>query len=78
MSTANTPVNMLVISRADIQHIFEHCDGEYPNEACGILGGHANMVDTVYPMMNARPSPPYYEMDPKEHFRVITHAPGRA
>jgi len=62
---------MLVIKRAGMQHILEHCDREYPNEACGILGGHDGTVETVYPMTNAHPSPHYYEMDPEEQFRVM-------
>ena len=31
------------------------------------------MVETVFPMTNARPSPHYYEMDPEEQFRVMKH-----
>jgi proteasome lid subunit RPN8/RPN11 len=62
---------MLVISHADMQRIFEHCDREYPNEACGILGGHKDRVSAVFPMTNVRPSPHYYEMDPEEQFQVM-------
>jgi len=62
---------MLVITYADMQGILEHCDREYPNEACGILGGHAHTVKTVFPMANARPSPHYYEMDPEEQFKAM-------
>jgi proteasome lid subunit RPN8/RPN11 len=54
-----------------MQCILEHCDREYPNEACGILGGHKAAVEAVFPTVNARPSPHYYEMDPEEQFRVM-------
>lgn len=62
---------MLVIKRADMQRILEHCDREYPHEACGILGGHNDTVQVVFPMTNARPSPHYYEMDTEEQFQVM-------
>jgi proteasome lid subunit RPN8/RPN11 len=62
---------MLVIKHADMQSILEHCDREYPNEACGILGGHDGTVETVFPMTNTHPSPHYYEMDPEEQFQVM-------
>jgi proteasome lid subunit RPN8/RPN11 len=62
---------MLVITHADMQRILVHCDREYPNEACGILGGHDGTVEAVVPMTNTQPSPHYYEMDPEEQFRVM-------
>jgi len=71
MSTANIATNMLVIKQSDMQRILEHCDREYPNEACGILGGHDGTVETVFPMTNTHGSPHYYEMDPEEQFRVM-------
>ncbi|OGW38196.1 MAG: hypothetical protein A2X58_05195 [Nitrospirae bacterium GWC2_56_14] len=61
----------MIIRRSDLQKIFEHCEREYPNEACGILSGSGNRVDTVYSLSNENPSPAFYRIDSKDHFRVI-------
>jgi proteasome lid subunit RPN8/RPN11 len=62
---------MLTITKTDLQKIYEHCDREYPNEACGILAGHDGWVEKNYQMTNAKPSPGYYEMDTEEQFQVM-------
>lgn len=62
---------MLTIGATDLLKIYEHCDREYPNEACGLLAGHDHQVFRAYPMRNARPSPGTYEMEPDEQFRVM-------
>ncbi len=62
---------MLALTKADLQAILQHCDREYPNEACGILAGQSGRVLRVYPMRNAEPSPVFYVMEPQEQFRVM-------
>ena len=62
---------MLVLKNADLRKIYEHCQDEYPNEACGILAGHQGTVKKIYSMANAEPSPAFYVMDPQEQFRVM-------
>ncbi len=62
---------MLTITRADLRSVIDHCLREYPDEACGILGGRGNRVERIYPMRNIRPGPASYEMDPEEQFRVM-------
>ncbi len=62
---------MLTIKKTDLQKIFDHCDREYPSEACGILAGRGGRVEKVYTMTNAEPSPSFYLMDPQEQFRVM-------
>ena len=64
-------LRMLIIKKADLQKIFDHCDREYPSEACGILSGRSGRVEKVYTMTNAEPSPSFYLMDPQEQFRVM-------
>jgi len=62
---------LLTIKKADLQGIYEHCNRVYPNEACGILAGRDNSVQKVYPLVSEKPSPTFYQVDSKEHFRVI-------
>ncbi len=62
---------MLVLKNSDLQKIYEHCQDEYPNEACGILAGHQGTVEKIYSMENAEPSPAFYIMEPQEQFRVM-------
>ena len=62
---------MLTIKETDLRIIYEHCDRVYPNEACGILAGRDNKVQKVYTLVNERLSPTFYQVDSKEHFRVI-------
>src|SRR3989337_2313050 len=62
---------MLTIKKTDLQKIFDHCDREYPSEACGILAGRSGNVEKAYTMTNAEPSPSFYLMDPQEQFRVM-------
>jgi len=62
---------MLFLKRSDLQKIYDHCDREYPNEACGMLAGRDNKVEMVYSLKSERPSSTFYRIDSKEHFRVI-------
>jgi proteasome lid subunit RPN8/RPN11 len=61
---------MLVIKKNDLQIIRDHCDREYPNEACGILAGRGNEVKKVYSLASEKPSPAFYRIDSKEQIRV--------
>jgi proteasome lid subunit RPN8/RPN11 len=61
----------LIFKKSDLQAVFEHCDREYPNEACGILSGKEGRVEKIYRMTNAERSPSFYVMDPQEQFRVM-------
>jgi proteasome lid subunit RPN8/RPN11 len=62
---------MLVLKNTDLQKIYEHCEREYPNEACGILAGHRGTVKKIYSMSNAEPSPAFYVMEAQEQFQVM-------
>ena len=62
---------MLIIRKSDLKKIVEHCDREYPNEACGLLAGSDNKVATVYSLLSEKPSQTFYRIDSRDHFRVI-------
>jgi proteasome lid subunit RPN8/RPN11 len=62
---------MLVLKENDLRKIYELCEHEYPNEACGILAGHNGTVEKIYSMANAEPSPSFYVMEPREQFQVM-------
>jgi proteasome lid subunit RPN8/RPN11 len=64
-------LQMLTIRKTDLQRIYEHCDREYPNEACGILAGKDGRVLKVYSLASEKTSPISYHVDSKEHFRVL-------
>ncbi|MBI3323286.1 MAG: M67 family metallopeptidase [Candidatus Omnitrophica bacterium] len=54
----------LRIRQEALETMFEHCRREYPNEACGYLGGREGRVTRAYPIRNDAASPTYYEMNP--------------
>lgn len=60
-----------MISRAQVDAIIEQARREFPNEACGLLAGMDSAVVQVYPIRNAKASPVYYEMDPREQLRAL-------
>ena len=62
---------MLVIGRADLETMVNHCRSTLPNEACGILSGNHERVKAVHCVTNVRPGPYSYEMAPDEQFRVM-------
>lgn len=57
---------MLKISAAALQKMIQHCQQDYPNEACGYLAGTGNLAIKTVPIANLHASPSSYEMDPKE------------
>ncbi|MEJ2684471.1 MAG: M67 family metallopeptidase [Candidatus Sulfobium sp.] len=62
---------MLIIPRVILDKIISHCRSVYPDEACGVLAGEKNVVQKIYEMTNAEPSPVSYFMDPKEQFSAM-------
>lgn len=55
--------------------ILNHCLGQLPNEACGLLAGRIEdkkkMVEKIYLLSNIDQSPEHFSMDPKEQFGAI-------
>lgn len=60
-----------------LQVVGHSLDG-LPDEACGLLGGHADgRVVTFYPCRNAAESGRVYEVDPRDHLRADRDAEDR-
>lgn len=55
----------LRLSAQQVQMILRHLRSEYPNEACGLLGGRDGCAEKVYPLPNVMRSPVAYEVDPR-------------
>jgi proteasome lid subunit RPN8/RPN11 len=53
------------------EEMVEHARSEYPNEACGILGGKGGKILRLYRMTNTEKSPATYFMDSREQFSVM-------
>ena len=49
----------------------QHCRGDYPNEACGFIGGSNGECTKLYPLPNAAASPIYYRPGDKEMIAAI-------
>jgi proteasome lid subunit RPN8/RPN11 len=62
---------VIQLERSHYDEIVAHCQGEYPNEACGLVAGKETIAVRVIPMRNADASPATYRLDAKEQFRVF-------
>jgi [CysO sulfur-carrier protein]-S-L-cysteine hydrolase len=51
--------------------ILDHAKSEPLTECCGLLAGHSNIIDTIFPAKNALASATLYEISPKELFRFF-------
>jgi [CysO sulfur-carrier protein]-S-L-cysteine hydrolase len=47
-----------------LEELLRNARSEYPNEACGVLGGSGGRVERVYALPNAARSQVRYEADP--------------
>ncbi len=63
--------DQLRLTPEQLQSMLAHAQSEWPNEACGLLGGPPGLVRQVYPVENVRHSPVEYTMDPAEQVRVM-------
>ena len=61
---------MLKVTAQALREMIDHCERDYPDEACGTLAGKGGVVTQAIPMENAHASPSSYEMDPKEQLQV--------
>ncbi|RMF34491.1 MAG: M67 family peptidase [Chloroflexi bacterium] len=53
---------VLILRRHDLEAIIAQARAEYPNEACGLLGGREGRVERVYPTRNVLNSPVRYRV----------------
>jgi proteasome lid subunit RPN8/RPN11 len=61
---------MLKISAEALEQMVEHCEQEYPNEACGNLAGKGELASAVYPIANDAASPTWYEMNTSQQLKA--------
>ena len=61
---------MLKITQSASKMMVNHCEKEYPNEACGYLAGREGLATEAIPQTNVHGSPTSYEMDPKQQLLV--------
>lgn len=59
------------IKKLHLSEMVQHCQKDYPNEACGILAGKEGKVEKIYRMVNADKSAKTFLMDPREQLKVM-------
>jgi proteasome lid subunit RPN8/RPN11 len=62
---------VLILTPRQEQQIVAQALAEWPNEACGLLGGVAGRVLQVYPATNALHSPVEYVMDARQQISAF-------
>lgn len=60
------------IAQALLDQVVAHALREAPDECCGMLAVRDGVVETVYELENARPSPFSFEIDPQVLHRTYT------
>ncbi len=63
-------VTVLKISPQAMEEMAAHCRQEYPNEACGYLGGGEGRITDAFPIRNDAESPTWYEMNPADQLKA--------
>ena len=71
--TAKGP-RRLIVGQADVDSMFAHSIRETPNEACGVLVGVGESVESVAMVANVDASPYTYSIDSRELNRAFTEA----
>lgn len=66
---------MIKLKRSDYEKMLAHAEKEFPNEACGLLGGtldeNGKNVSEVYLLTNIDASNEHFSMDPKEQLAAV-------
>lgn len=63
-----------IIPTAVYTQLLSHLKTCLPEEGCGLLASHNNIVQLHYPVTNIRHSPTRYEMDPKTQIEAFIDA----
>ena len=64
-------MNALVIPQSSFRELLAQARDQAPVEACGILAGHCERVESFHPMTNTDNSADHFLMDPAEQFKVV-------
>jgi len=67
----------LIIGQTLLRQIIEHCLEEKPFEACGVLTGRQGRVLHAYATENAKRSPIFYEVDPRQQEEILAQMAAR-
>lgn len=62
---------MIYLTDNIVKDMIAHSKAEYPNEACGILGGRDSHVLSIFRMSNADKSPSSFFMEPGEQLKIM-------
>src|SRR5438132_2413921 len=61
----------LRVRREQLERIIAQARAEAPNECCGMLAGHGEVVEEVFPGRNKDQSPRTYLMDPQDQLHAL-------
>lgn len=61
----------LVLTTSQYQEMLSHVSQWHPLEACGLLAGAGQTVNSVYPIDNILRSPTAYEMEPTQQLKAM-------
>ena len=68
-------IELIILTKQQVEEIVGHSRKTFPNEACGLLGGRIESdmksVHKVYLLTNIDHSPEHFSMDPKEQFAAV-------
>lgn len=74
--TYPTAATRVTLAPGVYERILVHARASLPNEACGLLAGHADAsgvrrVERSYPLANVDASPEHFSMDPREQLAAV-------
>jgi proteasome lid subunit RPN8/RPN11 len=64
-------ISPLTIRNKHLQEMMDHVSRHVPLEACGLLAGRGNQVETVIGVRNQAQSPVRFVMDPHEQLKAF-------
>jgi len=72
-------IDVLTVSRAQVDQIVAHAQRDHPDEACGVIIGPAgsDRAVRVVEMLNADRSPTFFRFDPAEQLRLYNEMDDR-